>query len=237
MNLHIRLLKRSMDLVGAAVGLAITAPLFPIIAAAIRAESRGPILFSQLRAGARTTPDRDERAPTFRMWKFRSMRTDAENGKAVFAEKGDPRITRVGNLLRKTRLDELPQFWNVLVGEMSLIGPRPERPEMLENLAAAIPLFEERTRFVKPGITGLAQVSLDYMGRMDDSLPISKHRDALLNPFKLEGAEDSIADDMRTKLLFDMAYAASLENFASFLWTDLGILLKTPLVMLSARGR
>jgi lipopolysaccharide/colanic/teichoic acid biosynthesis glycosyltransferase len=237
MNAHVRYLKRAIDLMGAGVGLVLTAPLFPIIAAAIRLESPGPIFYSQIRAGSMPDAARGGRVQTFRMWKFRSMRNDAEKGKAVFAAKGDPRITKVGNFLRKTRLDELPQFWNVLVGDMSIVGPRPERPEMLENLAAAIPMFEERTRFVKPGITGLAQVSLDYMGRMDDSLPIAKYRDQLLNPFKLEGAENAIADDMRTKLLFDMAYAASLENVTTFLKTDLGILLKTPLVMLGARGR
>ncbi len=237
MNTHVRILKRTIDLLGAGVGLALTAPLYPIIAAAIRLESPGPIFYSQVRAGGNPSPEKSGKVATFRMWKFRSMRSDAEKGKAVFAAKGDPRITKVGNFLRKTRLDELPQFWNVLIGEMSIVGPRPERPEMLENLAAAIPMFEERTRFVKPGITGLAQVSLDYMGRMDDSMPIAKYREQLLNPFKLEGAENAIADDMRTKLLFDMAYAASLETVSAFLKTDLGILFKTPMVMLGARGR
>ena len=97
------------------------------------------------------------------------MRQDAEKHTgAVLASKDDPRITRIGNLLRKTRLDELPQLWNVLVGEMSLVGPRPERPELLVDLALAIPFFEERMRDVKPGITGLAQISLGYTGAIPE---------------------------------------------------------------------
>jgi lipopolysaccharide/colanic/teichoic acid biosynthesis glycosyltransferase len=175
--------------------------------------------------------------PTFKMWKFRSMRVDAEKGKAQLASANDDRITRVGKILRKSRLDELPQFWNVLVGDMSIVGPRPERPELVKTLSAVIPMFEERTRMVRPGITGLAQVSLDYLGRIPADSAIAHLKDSLVNPFKLEGVEDSIADDMRTKLLYDLAYAARLEGFWSFLLTDLEIIVRTPFVMLSARGR
>ena len=100
------------------------------------------------------------------MLKFRSMRPDAERlTGVVVASKDDPRITKVGKFLRKTRLDELPQFLNVLLGEMSIVGPRPERPELAEQLAMAIPYFEERMRDVKPGITGLAQINLGYTGK------------------------------------------------------------------------
>lgn len=236
MDATVKIVKRVMDVVGASVGLVVTAPLFPLIAAAIRLESPGPVFYSQERAGANPSPHGGT-PRTFRMWKFRSMRVDAERGRPQFAAHDDPRITRVGKFLRRTRLDELPQLFNVLKGDMSLVGPRPERPEVLRYLSAAIPLFEERVRFVKPGITGLAQISLDYLGRMSDDMPIARHRDVLLNPFKLPEAEGAIADDMRTKLLFDMAYAATLENFFTFLKTDLFIILKTPLVMLGARGR
>ena len=155
----------------------------------------------------------------------------------LFKVADDPRITRLGRFLRRTSLDELPQFWNVLVGDMSIVGPRPERPELVKTLSAVIPMFEERTRMVRPGITGLAQVSLDYLGRIPADSAIAHLKDTLVNPFKLEGVEDSIADDMRTKLLYDLAYAARLEGFWSFLLTDLEIIVRTPFVMLSARGR
>ena len=103
------------------------------------------------------------------MCKFRTMRADAEKlTGAVLAQRGRSAHHGVGRFLRKTRLDELPQLWNVLRGDMSLVGPRPERPELARNLAMAIPFFEERMRDVKPGITGLAQVSLGYTGRAPD---------------------------------------------------------------------
>jgi len=156
---------------------------------------------------------------------------------AVLSTAGDPRITRIGRVLRRTRIDELPQFWNVLVGDMSLVGPRPERPELLNNLALAIPFFEERMRNVKPGITGLAQINLGYTGAAPDGSPITKFKEQLTNPFKLDGADDAEADDMRLKMLFDLAYSATLEKFGSFLSTELAVIAKTPLVMLKGLGR
>ena len=239
MDWKVKVAKRVMDVVGASAALVVTGPFFPVLAAAIYLDNPGPVFFAQERVGltdatARPTDD----LPTFKMWKFRSMRIDAEkDGKARLADKNDDRITRVGRFLRKTRLDELPQFWNVLRGDMSIVGPRPERPELVRNLAAAIPMFEERTREVRPGITGLAQVSLDYLGRMPEDSEIARLKDTLLNPFKLEELEGSIADDMRTKLLYDLAYAARLEDFWTFLKTDLEIMVRTPAVMLGARGR
>jgi lipopolysaccharide/colanic/teichoic acid biosynthesis glycosyltransferase len=119
---------------------------------------------------------------------------------------------------------------------MSLVGPRPERPELLSNLSLAIPFFEERMRNVKPGITGLAQTSLGYSGRAPDGSDIQSFKSTLTNPFKLEGADDSEADDMRMKMMFDLAYTASLESFRSFLTLELSIILKTPLVMLRGVG-
>ncbi|MEZ4390750.1 MAG: sugar transferase [Polyangiales bacterium] len=238
MDRRVQLFKRAMDVLGASVGLAVTAPLFPILAAAVYLDNPGPIFYGQVRVG-RTPADHTDLddLPTFRMWKFRSMRIDAEKGKAQLASANDDRITRVGRFLRKSRLDELPQFWNVLRGDMSIVGPRPERPELVKTLSAVIPMFEERTRMVRPGITGLAQVSLDYLGRIPADSAIAHLKETLVNPFKLEGVEDSIADDMRTKLLYDLAYAARLEDFWTFLLTDLEIIVRTPFVMLSARGR
>ncbi len=241
MTPSVRIAKRALDLVASGVGLAITVPLYPFIGAAIWLDSPGPLFYRQRRAGelqgAEGTPPR-LRFREFHMLKFRTMRPDAERVTgAVLASDGDPRITRVGKFLRKTRLDELPQFWNVLKGDMSLVGPRPERPELLANLALAIPFFEERMRNVKPGITGLAQVSLGYSGRAPDGSPIAQSKEQLTNPFKLEGADDSDADDMRMKMLFDLAYTANLERFASFLSTELTVTVKTPLVMLKGLGR
>jgi lipopolysaccharide/colanic/teichoic acid biosynthesis glycosyltransferase len=166
------------------------------------------------------------------------MRVDAEKlTGAVLASENDPRVTRVGRFLRKSRLDELPQLVNVLLGQMSLVGPRPERPELLVNLALAIPFFEERMRDVKPGLTGLTQVSLGYTGRAFAGSQASTHEEQLLNPFDLPETEGSTADDMRMKLLFDIAYAAALETLGSYLLMETKIVLKTPLVMIRGVGR
>jgi lipopolysaccharide/colanic/teichoic acid biosynthesis glycosyltransferase len=238
----VRIAKRLLDLAAGAVGLAVTVPLYPIIGAAIYFDSPGPLFYRQKRAGELLGTDGNGatgfRFREFHMLKFRTMRPDAERATgAILAKEGDPRVTRVGRFLRRTRLDELPQFWNVLRGDMSLVGPRPERPELLSNLALAIPFFEERMRYVKPGITGLAQISLGYSGRAPNGSPISEFKEQLTNPFQLEGADDSEADDMRMKMLFDLAYSANLERFSTFLSTELDIIAKTPLVMLKGLGR
>ena len=171
------------------------------------------------------------------MLKFRSMKPDAERLTGmVVATAGDPRITRVGKFLRRTRLDELPQFLNVLMGDMSIVGPRPERPELAEQLAMAIPYFEERMRDVKPGITGLAQINLSYTGKPFPDSHLAKYEQDLTNPFKMEGTEDALADHMRIKLLYDLAYCVATEDLRSFLAMEIGIILRTPLVMLRAIG-
>ena len=199
--------KRLLDLASTLLLLIVAAPLLPLIALAIRLDSRGPILFRQMRVG-RSSPDRTE---LFEMVKFRSMYVDAEaRTGAVWAGKDDPRITRVGRFLRKTRLDELPQLWNVLCGEMSLIGPRPERPGIFAKLDRAIPFYAERNWGVTPGITGLAQVHQGY---------------------------DETLDDVRRKLLFDHAYAASLANPLAWLRMELLVMFKTMSVMACGRGQ
>jgi lipopolysaccharide/colanic/teichoic acid biosynthesis glycosyltransferase len=236
----VRIVKRAIDVVMAVVGLLITGALLPFLVLAIWMDSPGPIFYRQKRAAhvgwCRTQAHC--RCADFTMLKLRSMRVDAEKLTGpVLAGEDDPRITRVGRFLRRTRLDELPQLWNVLVGDMSLVGPRPERPELFENLALAIPFFEERMRDCKPGITGLAQVSLGYTGRAPAGSPIARMSDTLVNPFHLPEADGSDADDMRTKLLFDLAYVASLEHFGTFIVTELTIIFKTPWVMLRGLGR
>jgi lipopolysaccharide/colanic/teichoic acid biosynthesis glycosyltransferase len=239
----VRIVKRAFDLIGSSMGLALTLPLYPVIAAAIYIESPGPIFIRQRRAGQLRppeTPATTGQKPLFRefvMMKFRSMRPDAEKMTGpVLATENDPRITRCGKFLRKTRLDEIPQFLNVLLGEMSIVGPRPERPELAEQLAMAIPYFEERMRDVKPGITGLAQISLSYSGKPHPDSDVAKFEADLTNPFKMEGAEDALADHMRVKLLYDLAYSAATEDLRHFLPVELGIIFRTPLVMLRALG-
>ncbi|HTA18255.1 MAG TPA: sugar transferase [Polyangia bacterium] len=244
MDGSVRFTKRLIDVVGSSLGLAITLPLYPVIAALIYLESPGDVFIRQVRAGELETGDPTPtgsvarpRFRTFHMMKFRSMRPDAEKHTGpVLATENDPRITRVGKFLRKTRLDELPQFINVLRGEMSIVGPRPERPELAEQLAMAIPYFEERMRDVKPGITGLAQISLGYTGKPLAGSLLATFEADLTNPFKVEGAEDALADHMRMKLLYDLAYSAATEDLKHFLPLELTIILKTPLVMLRAIG-
>ena len=146
--------KRVFDFVGASALLVVAAPIMAAVAVGVRATSDGPALFRQ----ARLT----EGGKVFMLIKFRSMRLDAEQQcGAVFACDGDARVTTLGRFLRKTRLDELPQLFNVLKGEMSLIGPRPERPEIARDLSAQIRGFHRRLR-AKAGLTGLAQVIQGY---------------------------------------------------------------------------
>ena len=243
MDWKVRIAKRALDVVSSAVGLVLTAPVMPMIAAAIYIESPGPVIFRQKRAGQLLSVSKKNGGPEFQfvefeMFKFRSMRVDAEKYTgAVLASENDPRVTKVGKFLRKSRLDELPQLVNVLLGSMSLVGPRPERPELLSNLALAIPFFEERMRDVKPGITGLAQVSLGYTGRALEGSAVAELEKELTNPWDLDGTEGSTADDMRMKLLFDVAYGATLDDFKQFLVTELTVILKTPWVMIRGVGR
>ncbi len=155
--------KRLLDILGAAVILILGAPFMLLVSLAILVESggRGPVLFHQTRVGLNGRP--------FRLHKFRSMRTDAEaDGVARWASANDDRVTRVGAFIRKTRLDELPQVFNVLAGQMSLVGPRPERPEFVSQLAEQIPFYNERHR-VKPGLTGWAQLCYQYGSSADDA--------------------------------------------------------------------
>jgi sugar transferase (PEP-CTERM system associated) len=158
----IRLYKRLFDIVSALLFLLLTLPVLPLIALAIKVDSPGPVIFKQRRVGERESP--------FLLMKFRTMRLDAEKETGpVWAQKNDVRVTRVGRILRISRLDELPQFLNVLKGDMSLIGPRPERIEFVEKLKEIIPYYSER-HFVKPGITGWAQIKYPYGASVSDAI-------------------------------------------------------------------
>jgi lipopolysaccharide/colanic/teichoic acid biosynthesis glycosyltransferase len=180
---------RAVNVLIAAVALLIVAPICVLVALAVKLTSPGPVFYTQTRVGVdrrwnRTTALRERRVEDlggqpFTILKFRSMRTDAEaNGQAVWATKHDARITPIGRVLRKTRLDEIPQLINVLRGEMNIVGPRPERPSIVVRLRDDIPEYPQRHR-VKPGITGWAQINHSY---------------------------DSCLEDVRTKVRFDLDY-------------------------------
>lgn len=154
--------KRILDLIVVVLALPLILLVIVPVAVAIRLDSTGPAFYKQTRAGRGSRP--------FTILKFRTMFVDAErDGQARWAQENDPRITRVGRILRKTRMDELPQVLNVLRGEMSLVGPRPERPEFIESLQKEIPYYRTRL-MVKPGITGWAQVQYDYGSSSEDAL-------------------------------------------------------------------
>lgn len=153
--------KRTFDLFWAVLGLVFLAVLFPFLALAIYIDSPGPIFYRQKRMG------RNEKV--FWVYKFRSMIPGAEQGEAVWAEEEDPRVTRVGRLLRRTHLDEFPQFLNILKGEMSVVGPRPERPEFIEELAEQIPFYRVRLA-VKPGMAGWGLIHQGYGASVEDAL-------------------------------------------------------------------
>ena len=154
--------KRGLDIFLSVVGLLLTTPFFPLIALAIKLDSRGPVFFKQLRVGNREKP--------FMLYKFRTMRQDAEASTgAIWSSKDDPRITKLGKFLRNSRIDELPQLYNVLIGNMSFVGPRPERPEFVEKLKQVIPYYSKR-HFIKPGLTGWAQVRYSYGSSVEDAI-------------------------------------------------------------------
>lgn len=193
-------IKRILDILGSLIFGIITLPLYPIIALLIKIDSPGPVFYKQKRVG--------QDGKIFTLVKFRSMIQDAEKYGAQWTTENDSRVTRVGNFLRKTRLDELPQLWNVLKGEMSFVGPRPERPEIAFgkdlNLQKQIPFYQIR-HLIKPGLTGWAQINFRYGASVEDSLE---------------------------KLQYDIYY---LKNYSFTL--DLAIVLKTIKTILSRAGR
>lgn len=194
--------KRAFDLVVSLFLLVAALPVFAFVALFIKMDTRGPIFFLQLRIGE----SRSDYTRLFHVVKFRSMYSDAEAGTgAVWATEDDPRVTPVGRFLRRTRLDELPQLINVVRGEMSLIGPRPERPGFFASLDRSIPYYGERVYGIKPGITGFSQV----VNRADLSI-----------------------DDVRVKLYYDHAYALTLSQPAAWFSLDCWIIARTIILMI-----
>ena len=199
--------KRAADIVGALFGLLLTAPLWPLVALAITLDSRGPVFYRQMRVGRLWS----DRAELIMIIKFRSMTADAEaRTGAVWARKADPRITRVGRFLRMTRLDELPQLLNVLFGDMSLVGPRPERPVFYGRLDRQAAFFADRTLGLRPGVTGLAQIRVGYDGSIED---------------------------VKRKVGYDAAYSMQLADVRSWIMADVKIILRTVLVVLTGKGQ
>ncbi|MBK8175953.1 MAG: sugar transferase [Rhodospirillales bacterium] len=202
----VRILKRTIDVAAAITLLTLTSPVFALAALAIKLDSKGPVFFRQLRIGECG----HDHVRLIRIIKFRSMREDAESmSGAVWASDDDPRVTRVGNILRRSRLDELPQLLNVLRGEMSLIGPRPERPTFHHTLNSSLPFYAERLFGVLPGITGFAQVNL---------------------------GSDHCLDDVRRKLFYDHAYAMALSRPLVWLRLELLIVARTVVIMIAGPG-
>lgn len=172
------LARRFLNVAVAMIGVVLATPIMVVVAILVKITSRGPVIYTQTRVGL------DKRAPgpgadnhrrskdiggkPFEIYKFRTMQVDAESGTgAVWATPSDPRLTPIGGFLRKYRLDEIPQLFNVLKGDMNIVGPRPERPQLFQGLKESIQGYQHRQR-AKPGITGLAQVSQDYDACLDD---------------------------------------------------------------------
>jgi lipopolysaccharide/colanic/teichoic acid biosynthesis glycosyltransferase len=167
-----------LNIAVAAVGILITAPLMLVIAIAIKITSKGPVIYTQPRVGVDRRLDRGAGAQNhrrsadlggkiFTIYKFRTMRAQSTESKQVWAGQSDPRITAIGRVLRAIRLDELPQLFNVLKGDMNIVGPRPEQPEIFADLRKEVGYYRDRQQ-VLPGITGLAQVTLPYDQSVDD---------------------------------------------------------------------
>jgi exopolysaccharide biosynthesis polyprenyl glycosylphosphotransferase len=153
--------KRAVDVLSAVVGLIVSSPIWPLLAILVKIDSPGPVLYRQVRVGFLENP--------FVLYKFRTMKHDAESETgAIWAQENDSRLRPIGKFLRKTRLDELPQLFNVLKGEMSFVGPRPERPEFVEQLNELLPFYAKRN-FIKPGITGWAQINYPYGSSVEDA--------------------------------------------------------------------
>ena len=169
--------RRALNLVAALIGLVLALPVMAIIALAIKLTSPGPVIYAQLRVGVdRRNPflpvgdwrrSVDHGGKLFRLYKFRTMVADSDRAGQVWATPDDPRVTAVGSLLRKYRLDELPQLWNVLKGDMNVVGPRPEQPQIFSELRSTVQAYDVRQR-VLPGVTGWAQVNHHYGGTFED---------------------------------------------------------------------
>jgi len=222
MPISVRLVKRLVDVIAALAVILIFFPFWIYIGFLIWREDHGSIFYKQRRVGLS--------GQEFILYKFRTMVMNAESDVGIGLTKvGDSRITGIGDFLRKTRLDEIPNFLNVLLGDMSVVGPRAERREIYEKLEPSFPTVWYRTQFIKPGITGLAQIELNSDGTLDVKTSVSQH---LPESDIVNDADDIV----RYKMYYDFAYAVKLSKFWSYIKTDLMIMLKTPYIMFFNRN-
>lgn len=227
--------KRAMDIVISVIVLLVTAIPLLLLCIAISLESRGWPIYSQYRMKRHFRDSLNDindidQDNTFKIYKLRTMFQDAESTSgAVNAGKDDLRVTRIGKILRRTRLDELPNFINVLFGDMSVVGPRADRYEIQQNVKKNFPLIFDRTSDIRPGITGWAQLEL-----MSNGEPIPNN-DFFLDVVATSDYNKEVRS-FRFKMYYDSAYAIALTNFWTFLKTDLCILARTPIVMFFRRN-
>ena len=226
----VRFTKRLMDLIIASLSLLLASPILILIAILIKLDSRGPVFFWQPRVKTFGHDDIEIRGVAkrkrdqFWMCKFRTMVEHAADMNGDNSVENDPRVTRIGRWLRPFRIDEIPNLFNVVRGEMSIVGPRADRITAFHEVSDDFPFVYERTRFVKPGITGLAQLHLQSDGSLNGCTTFNDQI-----PSSDVGKE---VKSFRYKLYYDFAYQIKLTEFWSFLKTDLYILFKTPIVML-----
>jgi lipopolysaccharide/colanic/teichoic acid biosynthesis glycosyltransferase len=229
--------KRLFDIIVSLLVLILFSPVWVLIAILIKLDSPGPVLYIQNRArrhGLSAPKDTltlhtlKRKSDTFTLFKFRTMTNGAENNGAVNAVENDSRITRIGNVIRPMRIDEIPNFINVLLGHMSIVGPRADRIEIYQEVSETFPIVWERTRYVKPGITGLAQIELKSNGTLNGNKKFVN-----VIPTTDMGQE---VMSFRFKLYYDFAYQMKLTSFWEFLKTDLIIIIKTPIIMFIRRN-
>jgi len=234
MPFSVDITKRLIDIFISVIVIGLFLPIGVIIAILIKIDSKGPVFYTQKRAArCLSYIFYDENSPigddTFIMYKFRTMVEDAESlSGAVNASENDPRVTRIGKILRHTRLDEIPNFINVLLGDMSVVGPRADRIEIYNKVKDEFPNIFDRVKFAKPGITGASQIMLRSNGTL-------AHDTQLLDVIPKNELKKPV-NSFRYKLYYDFAYTVKLQSFWSFLKTDITIMLKTPYVMFIKRN-
>ncbi len=234
MPFSVSIAKRIIDILISFFALMVLFPIGIVIAMLIKLDSHGPVFYKQLRVKRCMSNSFlygciPSAADTFLLYKFRTMVNDAEKDSgAINAGEDDPRVTKIGKFLRHTRIDEFPNLINVLIGDMSIVGPRADRLEIFKEVESDFPIIYERTRYVKPGITGYAQLELRSNGSLNSDDPLT----SVVAKHDLELP----AYSFRYKMYYDFSYVMKLSSFWSFIKTDFMIMLKTPYIMFFKRN-